>query len=66
MNSEGGGVVAAMQRARADQLVAMVFQAAAKAVGFKHLADVHLLFKVFKQLCVHDVCSIRKLSDWLE
>jgi hypothetical protein len=25
MNSEGGGVVAAMQRARSDQLVAMVF-----------------------------------------
>jgi hypothetical protein len=49
MNSEGGGVVPAMQRAGSDQLVATVFQAAAKSVGLKHLADAHLLFEIFKQ-----------------
>ena len=61
MNSEGGGVVSAMQRARSDQLVAMLFEAAAKAVGFKYPADAHLFFEVFKPLCVHEVYCIKML-----
>jgi hypothetical protein len=44
MNPEGGGVVAAVQRAWADQLLAMASQAARKVVGFKDSADAHLLF----------------------
>jgi hypothetical protein len=61
MSSEGGGIVAAMQRAGSDQLVAMLFEAGAKAVGFKHPADAQLFFEVFKPLCVHEVCCIKKL-----
>jgi hypothetical protein len=59
MDSEGGGVVAAMQRAGSDQLVAIFFEVGAKAVGFKHPADAQLFFEVFKPLCVHEVSCIK-------
>jgi hypothetical protein len=39
----------------------MLFEVAAKAVGFKHLADAYLFFEVFKQFCVHELSCIRRL-----
>ena len=57
MNPEGGGVVASVKRARAKQLIPPASQSATKAIGFKHLLDAHLPFKIFQKLCAHAVCS---------
>jgi hypothetical protein len=59
MSPEGGRVVAAVQGAWPDQIVAIVFEVAAKVVGFKHLSDAHLLFEVFKETCAHAVYSVK-------
>jgi hypothetical protein len=47
MGPEGGGVVAAVERAWADQVVAVPLKTSAKVVGLKHLVHGHLFFEVF-------------------
>jgi hypothetical protein len=47
MGPEGGGVVAAVERAWADQVVAVPLKTCAKVVGLKHLVHGHLFFEVF-------------------
>jgi len=47
MGPEGGGVVAAVERAWADQVVAVPLKTCAKVVGLKHLVHGDLFFEVF-------------------
>jgi hypothetical protein len=60
MDPEGGGVVAAVERAWPHQLVAVLFKTTAKVVEFKHPADADLLFEVFKERLAHTVSAPAK------
>lgn len=63
MSPESGGVVAAVQGAWACQLVAVVFEPAAKVVDFKYPADAHLLFQIFKELLAQAVSPAGKWRE---
>lgn len=66
MYPESGGVVSTVERAWAEQLVAMAFEAVVKVVDFEHLCDADLLFEVFKESAVHTVLPCNKISGQLE
>jgi hypothetical protein len=55
MNPEGGGMVAAVERAWPHQLVTVAFEASAKVVNFEHPPDADPLLEVFEELSVHVV-----------
>jgi hypothetical protein len=55
MSSEGGGMVAVVERAWPHQLVAVAFEASAKVVNFEHPPDADPLFEVFEELSIHAV-----------